>query len=171
MKQLALLLIFICLSNSLEAQDVFGLEELKVRSNDFTQYVMTKGESLQGDLPVHIVPRSLVDFDLNARDSITMEEVKAKFVNYYDYLLTYMIDKGITTNNLTSIFIESADETSSDMKCIKEWYTTDVHTISLTLACYQSDIPEVKQSCIARSIHATIINNNRVAECFKSSQK
>jgi len=149
------------------AQGMFGLEEMKTKSNDFTKYVMGKGSPLHDRLPVDIVPMAISEFDLSGEDSLAIIQIKEKFIEYYDYLISYQKQNGITTNNLSSIFIESANDAPDQLTCFGDWYKRDVHTIAITLACYNSDLDSVKESCIARSIHATIINNAAVAECFE----
>ena len=171
MKYQLLFLLFFGLVTKSIAQDVFGLEELKHRSNDFTEFVMSQGQTLNEKLPINLVPNRILDFKLQGQDSLAMVRINNKFIEYYDYLIDYQKQKGITTNNLTSIFIESASDSSNDLDCFKDWYATEAHTIAVTLACYQSDKATVKESCITRSIHVTIINNSNVAECFKALDK
>mgnify|MGYP001101916443 FL=1 len=171
MKYSILVILLFSLVTQTVAQDIFGLEELKLKSNDFTEYVMSEGTTLNEKLPINLVPNRITDFKLEGQDSLAMIRIKSKFNEYYDYLLSFQNQKGITTKNLTLIFVESAKDSSNDLKCFKDWYATESHTIALTLACYQSELVTVRESCIARSIQATIINNAVVAECFKVLDK
>ena len=171
MKYFLFVILLFSLVTHIEAQDVFGLEELKLKSNDFTEYVMNEGKTLNEKLPINLVPNRITDFKLVGQDSLTMVRIKGEFIKYYDFLLSYQDQQGITTKNLTSIFVESAKDSSNDLKCFKDWYATESHTIAVTLACYQSELVTVKESCITRSIQATIINNTNVAECFKALEK
>lgn len=149
------------------AQDITVLEEMQLKSNEFTKYVMSEGAPLHDKLPTDIVPLNIIDFTLVAEDSLAMNRIHSKFVEYYNYLLDYQQQNGFTLDQLSAIYIDSAKDTLSGLTCFSEWYSIDVHTISMTLACYSSEIESVKESCIARSIHATILNNANVAECIK----
>ncbi len=171
MKYSILTFFLFSLLNQTYTQDPFGLEELKSKSNDFTEFVMSEGQSLNEKIPSSLVPNRIDDFDLHGQDSLALVRIHGKFVTYYNYLLRYEEQKGISTNNLTSIFIDSANDSPNEMACFKDWYATEAFTIAVSLACYHSDIDAVKESCIARSIHATIVNNANVAECFKALEK
>ena len=171
MKYSILVILLYSLVNQTAAQDIFRLEELKLKSNDFTEYVMSEGKTLNEKLPINLVPNGITDFKLYGQDSLAMISIKSKFNEYYDYLLSFQNQKGISNKNLTLIFVESAKDSSNDLKCFKDWYATEAYTIALTLACYQSELLTVKESCIARSIQATLINNTVLAECFKALDK
>ncbi len=167
MNYLKILVILLVLATNTMAQDLFGLDKLQLKSNEFTEYVMSQGLTLNEKLPINLVPAEIEDFKLQGQDSLAMVRIRVKSFEYYDYLVDYQNKSGITTLNLASIFLESANETSNDSDCFKDWYITEAQTIAVTLTCYQLDIASVKESCIARSIQATIINNSNVAECFK----
>lgn len=149
------------------AQSIAGLQEMQVKSNEFTKYVMSEASTLHDKLPTDVVPMNIIDFALVAEDSLAMNRIHAKFVEYYNYLLSYQQQNGFTLDQLSSIYIDSAKDEVNGLTCFSEWYKRDVHTISMTLACYSSNIESIKESCIARSIHSTILNNANVAECIK----
>lgn len=171
MKFTILVILFFSVQPGLNAQDLFGLEELKLKSNEFTEYVMRAGQTLNEKMPTNLVPNTISDFEMKGADSLALVNINLKFIEYYDYLLNYQNQKGITTNNLTSIFIESLNDSPNNLDCFKDWYDTEARTIAVTLACYHSDIAVVKESCIARSIQVSIINNSNIAECFKYLEK
>lgn len=154
-----------------QAQNISGLEELKLKSNEFTKYVMNEGSVLHDKLPVDIVPMNIDDFALENEDSLAMIRINAKFIEYYDYLSNYQQQIGFTLDKISAIYIDSAMEVQDGLTCFSDWYARDAHTISMTLACYNSEIETVKESCIARSIQASIVNNASVAECIKLENK
>ena len=171
MKYHILIFLLFSLVTQSAAQDFFGLEELKVKSKEFTEYVLSQGQSLNAKVPANLVPLRIKDFKLEGKDSLAMVNIDMKSVEYYDFLVSYQKQTGITTNNLCTIFLDSVNDTPIDLKCFKDWYLTEAHTIAVTLACYQSEISSVKESCIARSIQATLINNANVAKCFNALDK
>ena len=171
MKHIVLITLLFQIALVTTAQDPFGLEELKMTSNNFTEYVMNAGQSLHDKISPDLVPIQVADFNLEGQDSISILKIEEKFVEYYDYLLRYQKQTGITTNHLASIFVESANDSSNSLKCFNSWYATEAHTIAITLSCYQSDIESVKESCIARSILSTIINDANVADCMQSYKR
>jgi len=164
---ISFLVLFLGLSKS-HAQNLIGMEEMKLKSNEFTKYVMNQGSILHDKLPVDIVSMSIEDFGLANEDSLAMIRINTKFIEYYDYLLKYQNENGFTSDQLSSIFIDSAKDSEDELTCFSDWYGRDAHIISITLACYNSEILSVKESCIAHSIQASIVNNANVAECIKS---
>ncbi len=164
-----LILIFYVSLHAIQGQNISELDEMKQKSNEFTKIVMSEGASLHDKLPMDLVPMNIYDFQLTGEDSLTMVRINAKFKEYYDYLLDYQSRNGFSTHQLSTLFIDSAKDAldGESMSCFDEWYKRDVHTISMTLACYESEIESIKEACTSRSIQYTIINNASVAECIK----
>lgn len=171
MNYIFLFVLLFGVSISVNAQALSDLEKLNLKSNKFTEFVMSRGTLLYEKIAQKIVPNSLDDFNVNGSDSLALQEIKSKSLEYYDYLVDYQKSSGVTMDYLASIFINSAAESSSDSDCFKNWYTTEGFTVAITLACYQTDNLSVKESCIARSIHAMILNNANIAECFKTNNR
>lgn len=163
--------LFLFVIFEMEGQNVGQMEEMKQKSNEFTKLVMSEGASLHDKITFDIVPMSKHDFILDTQDSLALDRIHKKFIDYYDYLLDYQHKNGLSIDQLSSIYIDSSNDAPGEMSCFTEWYKRDVHTLSLTLACYASDIASVRESCIARSIQQTIINNASVAECIKSQSQ
>lgn len=87
MKYFLYVILLFSLVTHIVAQDVFGLEELKLKSNDFTEYVMNEGKTLNEKIPINLVPNRITDFKLVGQDSLAMVRIKGEFIEYYDSFL------------------------------------------------------------------------------------
>jgi len=154
-----------------EAQGLFDLEELQNKSNEFTKSVMQNGIGLDDKIQKDIAHISLDDFKLIGEDSIALIKIYDESIKYYDYLLNYKNTNGLTIDNLSSLLMDSKPKSKDDFTCFEDWYCRDTYIVVRSLTCYQSELDDVKRSCIVSSIQPTIVNNTAVAKCIKSQQE